>query len=258
MQLKTVFVCLFIFLSLLIENNFAAERKSIFSSPKNLKVLPKDIKPEQLAEKMKSITLGLGLRCHHCHVGEANKPLQTYDFAADDKALKKKARIMLKMVKQLNEVEVRKLDQIAAADRVEIRCVTCHRGQQKPRLIQDVLSEQFAEKGISGVINSYAELRKKYYGGHTFDFSENVLPMFAQSQLSQPQSHDDAVKLLEANSQYFPDSYFGFFSLGAAYQAKGNNAKAREAYEKALQLNPKAVFIKKRIDSLAKTPGGQK
>jgi hypothetical protein len=44
----------------------------------------------------------LGVRCSHCHMGEESDPLETYDFASDDKLLKRKAREMIRMMQAIN------------------------------------------------------------------------------------------------------------------------------------------------------------
>ena len=63
----------------------------------NLQVLPEDIGTRELIGTMRSFALGLGVRCSFCHVGEEGRPLATFDFAADDKAEKLKAREMIRM-----------------------------------------------------------------------------------------------------------------------------------------------------------------
>ena len=107
----------------------------IFENPKNLTVLPDDISPAELSRTMRNFALGLGLRCTNCHVGEEGKPLTTYDFASDDKPMKEKARLMLNMVNQINQTFIPELNEIERKERVAVRCVSCHRGQQKPLLI---------------------------------------------------------------------------------------------------------------------------
>ena len=67
--------------------NKPAKRKNVFADAENLKVLPENTTPEQLRATMKSFSMALGLRCNNCHVGEPGKPLQSYDFASDDKKL---------------------------------------------------------------------------------------------------------------------------------------------------------------------------
>ena len=49
---------------------------------KNLKVLPQDISQKDLVNQMRGFATGLGVRCHHCHVGEPGASLEGYDFAS--------------------------------------------------------------------------------------------------------------------------------------------------------------------------------
>ncbi len=232
-------------------NSKPAKTKNIFADAENLKVLPENTTPEQLRTTMKSFAMALGLRCNNCHVGEPGKPLQTYDFASDEKKLKKKARVMLKMVKNINGEQLAKLDEIEKNARVEVKCMTCHRGQQKPELIQEVLAEELEKSDINGVIKKYSQLRKQYYGSHTFDFGELVLPMFSGDYLKGSKSIENRVVLLETNKEYFPESYYGILSLATAYHKSGDKENAKIEYENALKLNPKAVFIKQKLKALA-------
>jgi len=227
------------------------KRRDIFADPENLKVLSDEISSEQLRQTMRSFALGLGLRCLDCHVGEEGK-LETYDFASDKKKLKKKARVMLAMVKDINGEQLTKLDKIEKGNRVSVRCITCHRGQQKPELIQDVLVASYSDGGIAAAVEKYAELRKKYHGSHTFDFSESMLPRFAGDYLNKEETMSDAISLLEANQQYFPESFFGSFSLAKAYEQSGEKEKAIKEYEHALKINPKAGFVKKKLEKIEK------
>ena len=75
------------------------------------------------------------------------------------------------IVQEINGTYVPRLDEIEAAQRVEVRRITCHRGQQQPKLIEDVLDEQLAENGLEATLNKYAELREAFYGSHSYDFN---------------------------------------------------------------------------------------
>jgi tetratricopeptide (TPR) repeat protein len=228
-----------------------AEQKDIFADPQNLKVLPNNVSPAELSQTMKSFAMGLGLRCNDCHVGEPNAPLSNYDFAADDKVLKRKARVMLQMVKEINDVQLTRLDQFGTGARVEVECVSCHRGQSKPRLIQDVLAEKFADGGIEQVVTGYKELRNRYYGSHTFDFGEFVLPMFSRDNFKEKAQLADAVVLLKTNIEYFPESYFGYYALAEAYEMLEDKPNAIKSYQQALRLNPRASFLEQKIKALS-------
>jgi hypothetical protein len=98
--------------------------------PKNLKVLPKDISSEELIDTMKKFAGSLGVRCNYCHVGEEGKPLNTYDFASDEKPAKQNARLMMEMVRQINTTTLPKLKMDDKAE--PVTCYTCHRGKVQP------------------------------------------------------------------------------------------------------------------------------
>src|SRR5688572_6935105 len=69
---------------------------------KNLQVFPKDIPRDQLIAAMRGFTRSLGVRCNHCHVVTATEPEEKLDFPADTKEEKRVARVMLRMVQQIN------------------------------------------------------------------------------------------------------------------------------------------------------------
>jgi hypothetical protein len=48
---------------------------------------------------MRGYAIGLGIRCHHCHVGEGDDP-STFDFASDAKPAKTLARQMMRMTNE--------------------------------------------------------------------------------------------------------------------------------------------------------------
>ncbi len=98
----------------------------------NLKVLPADISKAELVETMKGFTRALGVRCTACHVGEEGKPLTTYDFPSDERRMKQNARIMLLMVREINQKSIARVQLEGEAKPVTVTCYTCHRGQKQP------------------------------------------------------------------------------------------------------------------------------
>lgn len=100
--------------------------------PMNLQVLPKTISKGDLVGTMKSFTQALGVRCEFCHVGEAGAPLETFDFASDDKEEKGTARTMLRMVADINGKYLANVGEPRAADTPAVTCYTCHRGSRTP------------------------------------------------------------------------------------------------------------------------------
>ena len=216
----------------------AQERVDIFADPENLKVLPEDISSPELSATMRGFAMGLGVRCETCHVGEPNTPLDTFDFPSDEKEMKQKARLMIEMVNEINNNLVPTLDEVEKADRVPVRCMTCHRGQQQPNLIEDVLDQQLADNGVDAAVSEYEKLREEYYGSHSYDFSEFVLPMYTQG-LTADQS-EAAIALGEINAKYFPESSYTAFVLGELYAATGQNELAINNYTRSMELNPRA------------------
>ena len=228
-----------------------ATQKDVFADPQNLEVLPKDISSKELGETMKGFAMGLGVRCEACHVGEAGQPLETFDFESDEKPMKEKARLMLKMVAAINGDYVASLDEIEASERVAVRCVTCHRGRPKPSLIEDVLDEQLAGGGLDTAVETYSKLRAEFYGSHSYDFSENSLPMYAQA-LAGRGEIAAAIAFAKINAGHFPESYYSFFVLAELYSATGQKAEAIAGFERAAELNPRAKpFIEGRIAALS-------
>lgn len=96
----------------------------------NLQVLPKDASPAGVLALMKNFTRDLGVRCQHCHVGREGMPLEQFDFAADTKPAKAAARVMLKLVSEINTTLDRDLPGSGKSGRVS--CMTCHAGRPTP------------------------------------------------------------------------------------------------------------------------------
>lgn len=105
--------------------------------PVNLQVLPKDMERPQVIQVMQQFTMALGVMCDHCHVPQAGAqpgpngqiPL---DAASDEKQTKKTARVMMKMVMDINSKLGTELGK-PAADVVRVQCITCHRGAAIPK-----------------------------------------------------------------------------------------------------------------------------
>ena len=226
------------------------EERDIYAHPQNLEVLPKDISSKKLSDTMRGFALGLGVRCETCHVGEAGEPLETFDFESDEKAMKRKARVMIRMVADINSDFVPRLNDIEDAKRVEVRCVTCHRGRPQPKLIEDELDERLADAGLEAALARYAELRENFYGSHSYDFSEFTLPMYAQDLAARGQL-EAAITVVQVNVENFPQSYYTQFVLAELNSVAGNKAAALAAYTKAIELNPRAApFLEPKIAAL--------
>ena len=169
----------------------------------NIQELPEDITVRQVIGVMRGFAGALGVRCEYCHVGQAGQPLSTFNFPSDEKETKRKARVMLRMVRRINDEHLAELES-RGEPRVAVECATCHRGQSRPRMIDDVLREAYADGGIDGMIARYRELREQYYGSHTFDFRWFILNNLA-AELGRSGEMADAETLLALNLEFFPD-----------------------------------------------------
>ena len=101
-------------------------------APTNLQVLPKNLTGEQVHQIMHGWEAALGAECSTCHaadpkkIGPNGKP--ALNFADDSKPDKAKARLMVKMVDDINKNYVSKLE-----NDNPVTCGTCHRGHLEPQ-----------------------------------------------------------------------------------------------------------------------------
>ncbi len=213
-------------------------------------MLPEDISRDDLFDVMRfQFVGGLGVRCSFCHVGEEGQPLSTYDFAADDKETKRKARVMWKMTREINQTFLASLPERADPP-IQVECITCHRGLPEPRQIQDVLRQALDQGGPEAAAARYHQLHDQYYGSQSYDFSDTALTSFARS-LADAGRSDDAIAMLELNTREHPDYWFSY-ALLADLVAESDPARAIESLKKALELAPEDSkrFVERRLDQL--------
>jgi len=103
----------------------------VLPKPVNLKLLSKDISPDDLMTIMRGFSQQLGVHCTFCHVQDAGA--KHPDFASDQKPEKNAARVMILMT---GEINTKYLSQIHDSDATEaqktVTCGTCHRGHNMP------------------------------------------------------------------------------------------------------------------------------
>lgn len=220
----------------------------IFDDARNLKVLPKDISTEELRATMRSFSTDTGNRCFACHVGEVESDLSTYDFSLDEKEKKVKARKMIRMTREINATLARTFSEVGD-DLVTVTCATCHRGQPKPLMIDDVLRAVVAADGIDRSISKYRELREQYYGDYAFDFSERMLWSMAESFGANDQ-FDVALAYATLNLEYYPRSARTYLLRGQLLAEQGDINAARTDMQKALELEPQSQWIRQQLDKL--------
>lgn len=204
--------------------------------PKNLKVLPSDMTRDQVTAIMRGFAGALGVRCTHCHVGQEGNP-QSMDYAADDKDEKLTAREMLKMVRTINT------DYVSMASdgdaKAEVRCETCHRGRtEPPRPLADILVETASTDGADAAIAKYKQMRSESLEAGQYDFRERTL-VGAARRLQEQNAADQAVALLKASIELFPNSADMVASLGMTLLQKGDRDGAETQFNRALKMDPK-------------------
>jgi len=199
----------------------------------NLKVLPADTSAQQLRQVMQGFTRALGVRCEHCHVGEAGASLETFDFVADTNEHKNAARDMLRMVHAINT------DHLAPrGNGAEVNCASCHRGQpEPPRPLAAVLQEEADKNGVDAAIETYQKLKQDYYGGIVYDFRAGSLNTLAQN-LFQSGKQAEALKIAQLNLESNPDSVPALLLAANIQMRSGDTAGAKANLQKAAELDP--------------------
>lgn len=212
----------------------------------NLKVLPKDIERGELVGTMRDFASALGVRCIHCHVGEDPNSLEGVDFASDEREAKQTARIMMKMVHEIND---RLLPKTGEESPGRVRCVTCHRGLEHPETLKEVLSKAIAKDGVESAVAEYRKLREQYYGQGSYDFSHRTLNDLAEG-LARGDELDAASALLELSLEFEPDVARTYLMKGQIQAQKGDTAAARATLEKVLEMEPDNRFARQMIQRL--------
>lgn len=225
----------------------------------NLQVLPKDIPRDTLVGIMRRFTMALGVRCQFCHVerepaaggGGGGGGGLNFNFALDDKDNKKIARHMIRMVDSIN---TRFLASIPNRDDppTNIGCITCHRGVMKPTTIEMVLLSTTSRGGVDSAIARYRTLRNDMASGR-YNFTEQPVSEVA-TQLARQGKFDDAIKLLQMNQEFYPNSANIDFQLAETYLAKGDRDAGIARLRAMLTKNPNDRRAQARLQQLGVQP----
>jgi tetratricopeptide (TPR) repeat protein len=192
-----------------------------------------------LMATMQTFCQALGVTCEYCHTAPRGSGL------AEPK--KDIARAMMAMTRETN-AKIEAATGKAANEAVVVQCMTCHRGVAIPRQLSEILSRTIREKGVASAVAQYRDLRKQYFGGQSYDFSESALLTLGQQfTASKP---DDAIALLELNVEFYPQSARSYAALGYAYTRKFDDASAIKYLEKAVALDPDNGVIRGQLEQL--------
>jgi hypothetical protein len=234
-----------------------AQRRFPPDSFTNLKVLPKDIDARTLVATMRGFALALGVRCTHCHVAPRDDaPLDSIDFAKDDKRTKKVARVMIEMVHHINHEHLAEVPD-RPKPLLEVRCATCHRGVAKPRLLGDVVTLALADSGLDHTLRRYRELRQRYYGSGSYDFSEGVLTDVAMAE-ARAGRHANGIGLLTLNAEFYPESARIPFAMGDVQLLRADTAAAIAYYRTALSRDSTLGLARQRLQRLSGNGGARR
>ncbi|HYR11418.1 MAG TPA: c-type cytochrome [Longimicrobium sp.] len=218
----------------------------------NLQVLPDTISHDALIAVMRNFTSALGVRCAHCHVPyDAAKP-DSLNFASDDKETKDVARGMMRMVRAINGDLMPDIDELGE-QRMQVTCVTCHRGAPRPLMLEDTLLTVARARGADSAVAAYGRLRTQHYGRFTYDFGERSLNVLA-TRLTAEGRQAEARRILELNVEQFPSSANAAFELGRALEAAGERDAAIAQYRRALTIQPNNRQAQERLRALGVQP----
>src|SRR5262249_19017992 len=117
---------------------------------------------------------------------------------------------------------------------------------------QAVLREELERKDLVSTIALYRKLRKLYYGGGQYDFTETSLNLLAES-LGRQGKTKEAAAIMELNAENATLTGWGKNLLAMAHQANGETDKAIADFEKIVDANPNDAWAKGQLEELKKT-----
>ena len=241
---------IFILFATFVAFTHTSNAQNPFENPKNLEVLPEDIPAERLRQIMRGFSFALGEQCSYCHDRVETDEGASMVWDTDNKDMKRVAREMMKLSGSINR-DIAALNRGDDHQYTRVVCTTCHRGQANPFLIEQVMSEQIAEGGVEAARAKYADLKSKYYGGHTYDFTGFTLAEYANS-LINANSLDNALDMAKFSVEQYPTETYAHTILGNVYMAQKNYAEAISAYEGSLALNPDQDGVINQIENAKK------
>ena len=184
---------------------------------------------------MRGFSDALGVRCTFCHQEKVPGDHNSIDWASDALDPKKVARGMMKMAGTINQ------DLLPAATGehdVTVSCVTCHRGLTDPATLDQVMIETSAKDGIDTAIAKYRELRGKYYGSGSYDFSSGSLTTVAETLAQEKGDLPGAGKFIDLALEMDPKDADVYVVKAQLQLAGGDKAAAKASVQKALELDP--------------------
>lgn len=215
----------------------------------NLKVLPENISEDELHRIMDGFSDALGVSCTHCHVREAGQPP---NFASDEKPEKETARVMMRMVQQINGWHLSDLPTVEG-QALGVTCMTCHHGLARPQTLDHLLADFLPAHGVDASFAKYDSLRAAYYGTAAYDFSDASLIRLARRLMAGPGA-SDALAVLRRNLEMYPGSAATHATMAETHLQLGDRTAAIASLERAVALEPGNGRLRRQLEELRKQP----
>ena len=92
-------------------------------------------------------------------------------------------------------------------------------------------------QGPEAAANLYRDLRTKYYGSNSYDFSEATL-LFVADRLAQSRAAV-AIAIADLNLEFYPKSWRSYLAKGIAQSRRlDTTPEAVDSFKKALEIDP--------------------
>jgi len=218
------------------------------NAPKNLEVLPSDLSRDSVVKIMRfTVASGLGVTCSYCH-GAPGVPFDSIDYASDERQTKRTAREMMRMVARING-ELLPTITARGTPPIEVQCITCHRGAQRPLMLEDTLGTVIARLGADSALATYERIKQRYTGRFAYDFGQRSLNTLAARLIEQGRLVD-ARRVLELNIREHPEAWDPSFTLAQVYESLGERDLAIEQYRRVMTLLPSHAATRRRLEAL--------
>jgi D-alanyl-D-alanine-carboxypeptidase/D-alanyl-D-alanine-endopeptidase len=113
--------------------------------------------------------------------------------------------------------------------------------------LHDLVFETAKNKNVDKAIEEYKTMKVSRSPGLIFDPAQLN---YVANDLRIAKKMSAAIKILELNAQEYPDNSMVFETLGEYYKRSGKKKEAIEAYEKAVQLDPKNEHAKWLVEKM--------
>lgn len=188
---------------------------------------------------MATVAKALGVECGYCHAGQRGSAPPA---ALSGKPRLAIAREMIDMTAELNARVQTAVDKNAAAT-TRVECDTCHRGVAIPRQLADILLDTTIKQGPEAAAATYRDLRARYYGGQSYDFSEDAL-LGVADRLTQSRPAA-AAALANLNLEFNPRSARAYLIRGIAQsRTLATVDEAIASFKQALEIEPENGIVR--------------